>query len=381
MTHSKLRRLWLAAHLYLGLCIGAFYMLAAITGSLLVFYVEIDRVLNPELLVQPGPVIQPYEKVLETLQHNFPERDRSWRLELPTEPDRPVMARYYKPAEKSHLTFAPLMVAVNPYTLEIINSRFWGDYAMTWVYDLHYTLLLDKTGHTLIALVGIFLLVSLCSGVYLWWPHSGRWKKALALKLRHGRARWIYDLHTLTGVYAAVLLVVISVTGSVLAKPDWFHPLVKKTSSVFEAPESRSEPGDRIKRISMDDALQIALTRFPKAEPRWLESPDGEEGVFMVRLHQQGEPGNRFPKTTVWIEQYSGEVLAVRDPFDGSAGDAFLDWQHPLHSGEAFGLTGRILVLLSGLLLPVLLVTGLVRWNQKRHARLHAIRNPESLRH
>lgn len=368
MTHSKLRRLWLEAHLYLGLAIGVFYALAGLTGSLLVFYVEIDRWLNPALVIQPGPVIQPYEKVLEALQKNFPERHRAWRLELPAAPDRPVMARYYKPAEKSHLAFAPLMVAVNPYTLEIINSRFWGDYATTWIYDLHYTLLLDKTGHTLMALVGIFMLLSLCTGIYLWWPRSGRWKKALAPKLRHGRARWVYDLHTLGGAYALVVLLAVSITGSVLAKPDWFHPWVAKTSPVFEAPETWSEPEQGLGRISMDQALQIAREKFPQGEPRWLESPDGEEGVFMVRLRQPGEPGNRFPKTTVWIEQYTGEVLAVRNPQANSAGDVFLDWQHPLHSGEAFGLAGRILVLLSGLVLPMLLVTGLVRWAQKKRA-------------
>lgn len=369
MTHHKPRRLWLAAHLYLGLGIGGFYMLAGITGSLLAFYVEIDRALNPALVIAASPPVKSYEQVLQVLQQQYPERERAWRLEIPVSSDRPVMARYYKPVEKSHLAFAPLVVAVNPYTLQVINSRFWGEHAMTWIYDLHYTLLLDRTGHTLMALVGMLMLLSLCSGLYLWWPRGRSWNKALGIKLRHGRARWIYDLHTLTGAYAMVVVLTISVTGIVLAKPDWFNPLINRASPTFETPDVWSEPSEAVKRISMDDALRIAQQQFPQAEPRWLESPDGEEGVFMVRLHQPGEPGNRFPKTTVWIEQYSGEVLAVRNPFEGSAGDAFLDWQHPLHSGEAFGLVGRILVLLSGLVLPVLLVTGTVRWRQKIKAR------------
>jgi len=51
-----------------------------------------------------------------------------------------------------------------------------------------------------------------------------------------------------------------------------------------------------------------------------------------------------------------------------SAGDAFLNWQWPLHGGKAFGWTGRILVFLLGLACPVLFITGWVRWLQKRKA-------------
>lgn len=51
-------------------------------------------------------------------------------------PDRPVMARYYKPAETAQRSFAPLMVAVDPYSPKLLNARFWGDYLCTWIYDL-----------------------------------------------------------------------------------------------------------------------------------------------------------------------------------------------------------------------------------------------------
>jgi len=42
--------------------------------------------------------------------------------------------------------------------------------------------------------------------------------------------------------------------------------------------------------------------------------------------------------------------------------------QWPLHNGQAFGMTGRILVFLSGLACPVLFVTGVMRRRQKRRA-------------
>jgi len=49
-----------------------------------------------------------------------------------------------------------------------------------------------------------------------------------------------------------------------------------------------------------------------------------------------------------------------------TAGTAPIAWQRLPHPGEAFGLPGRMLVLPSGLVLPVLFISGLVRWLQKR---------------
>ncbi|MDZ4151263.1 PepSY-associated TM helix domain-containing protein [Methylicorpusculum sp.] len=46
----------------------------------------------------------------------------------------------------------------------------------------------------------------------------------------------------------------------------------------------------------------------------------------------------------------------------------FTHWQWPLHSGQAFGMTGRLLVFSTGLACPVLFVTGVIRWLQKRRA-------------
>jgi uncharacterized iron-regulated membrane protein len=71
----------------------------------------------------------------------------------------------------------------------------------------------------------------------------------------------------------------------------------------------------------------------------------------------------------VYIEQYSGAILDVRSPDTRrSAGEAFIDWQWPLHSGQAFGMTGRILVFLTGVACPALYITGFIRWRQKRRA-------------
>ena len=73
----------------------------------------------------------------------------------------------------------------------------------------------------------------------------------------------------------------------------------------------------------------------------------------------------RFPKTHLYLDQYTGKELAVYDP-RVDWGDTILDWLVPLHDGKAFGMTGRVIVMLEGLIPLLLFVTGFLRWNQKR---------------
>lgn len=81
-------------------------------------------------------------------------------------------------------------------------------------------------------------------------------------------------------------------------------------------------------------------------------------------------------QSPVWVgiytpnpPRYSGAILDLDDPIIGTAGEVFTHWQWPLHSGQAFGMTGRILVFLSRLACPVLFITGVIRWLQKRRAK------------
>ena len=60
--------------------------------------------------------------------------------------------------------------------------------------------------------------------------------------------------------------------------------------------------------------------------------------------------------------------MAVRDPRRSTTSDSIWRWMHPLHSGEGFGLAGRLLVCASGVLPLLLALTGLLRWRAKRQA-------------
>ena len=365
----RLRQFWVQAHLWLGLTVGSIFVLLGLSGSVLCFYPEIDLWLNPAQQLagdRPPSDLQP---VLAALRAARPAYDGAWRLEMPLAAGRPINARYYRPPETAGRSFAPFMATVDPQTLAVSSQRFWGDYAMTWVYDLHYTLLLGKPGRIAVGAIGLVALLSVLSGLYLWWPSPGRWRAALKPAIRPGAVRVNYDWHVRTGIYGLLLTLVVVGSGVFLAWPEYLNPLVASASPLSQRPVLMSTPLPGGGMIDADTAVTRALTRLPGATLRWLETPAGPEGVYRINVWLPDDPGYRFPRSNVWVDAWSGEVLAVRDWRENTAGDTFLAWLHPLHNGEALGLAGRWLAFIAGLLPAVLWLTGWRRWQQKRRAR------------
>lgn len=60
----------------------------------------------------------------------------------------------------------------------------------------------------------------------------------------------------------------------------------------------------------------------------------------------------------MYIDLASGEVAALRLAGNLSAGERFLAWQFPLHTGLAFGRVGQFVVAVTGVALVALCVTG-----------------------
>jgi uncharacterized iron-regulated membrane protein len=373
MTESikrNLRQRWLAVHLYIGLSLGLLLSVTGLTGSLLVFYIELDEWLNPELTVsQSSAGRQSYEAIFQSLLKAEPNRQHAWRLELPEHPQRMISARYYKPEETGHHGFSPLLVSVDPFSGAVVAKRFWGQFAMTWLYDLHYTLLLDQIGKIVMAIVGLLFSVSLISGIYLWWPPLHKLRSALSIKKSASAERLNYDLHKTGGIYNLIVLTMLAVTGIALEIPEYVNPAIGFFSPLRKPPKPGSSPTAEDKRISLDQAVAIAQQPFPTARPCWIETPDGEKGSYRINLRQAGEPSRRFPKTNVWIDQFSGRILAVGDPEQHSTGDSVIAWLHPLHSGEALSMPGRLLVFVAGLACPLLFITGIIRWLHKRRSK------------
>ena len=229
-------------------------------------------------------------------------------------------------------------------------------------------LLGEELGYTVVGVMGALLIISVLTGLILWWPLTGKWRQALTIKCKAGVERVNFDLHKTVGFYSTMVLIPVLFSGVYMDIPERVVPVLELFSPVTYRYWFQSHPPVNNKPITMHEAVAIAEQRYPTGRPDWIYGATQPTGAYTVCKNGVAEQGSFLHRRCVVIDQYSGKILDVDDPAIGTAGEVFTHWQWPLHSGQAFGWTGRILVFLSGLACPLLFVTGVIRWLQKRRA-------------
>jgi uncharacterized iron-regulated membrane protein len=209
---------WVKCHLYLALVLGLFFAIIGLTGSLSVYREALDILFNPELeITNPHTPKLSLDRILGELRKAHPNRHGAWTLELPRDENTAITAWFDKPRESVDKFYAPLMVAVNPYTGKIISNRFWGETFTTALLNLHTDLLMENSGRYYVAALGILLSLSVISGLYLWWPGLAKLKQTFGIRHNAGLMRLLMDTHRLLGFFSAPFLLLLAFTGFHLA--------------------------------------------------------------------------------------------------------------------------------------------------------------------
>lgn len=375
------RKFWLNLHLTIALTVGFVFVVLGLTGSFNVFYFELEELGLPKVHITPNAQMQSLDQIMLTVKAAHPQRQGAWYLHLPAYNRDYLWVDYPKPEESAAKFFAPLEILVDPYTGKIVKEQFWGRTLWSQIYDLHVDLLTDnisadvaETTFKIVSFLGIVFFISALSGLYLWWPRLGKFEQAVTLKRGASPKRFNFDLHKTTGFYSSVILLILTFTGFAFGYGDYIESMVSRFSAVkavhFKTPETvKSEFSEHTEAMTIESAVATADRIFPDSQLLWLSTPDGKDGVYAVEKRQQGEINRRRPRSKVWIDQYSGKVLAIEDPKQFTVGETFLNGLRPLHSGEALGFAGRVLWCAAGFAPLVLYVTGIIRWLQKRKAK------------
>jgi len=375
------RKLWLDIHLYIGLIAGAMLVLIGLTGSALVFWTKIDEILDPSMFTSTAPpggeaAFAPLGRIREALDTALPPGAKAGGVGMPRN-ENGCYKIYYEDATNGDTR----RLCIDPYTTKVLGDRiYWSKSGIThhsfmsFLFQLHWSLLLydlvDDPG-VVVAIAALLLVVSVGTGIYLWWPSPGKWLAGFTLKRNASGERLIYDLHKLGGLYTAVVMLAVLISGVSMNLSTQFQWVVQLFSplSAAQRGEILSGPAEGRPRIPFELAVDAAARLYPQGRLENIGMPKDANGVYEVCRKDIAEISRFIGTRCAFVDQYSGEIVGVRDPVHGTAGDVFMQWQWPLHSGQAFGWTGRILVFVTGLVCPLLFVTGAIRWLQKRRAK------------
>jgi uncharacterized iron-regulated membrane protein len=386
MTLKNRRKLWLKVHLYLGLFAGAVFVIIGLTGSILAFEYPLDEALNAELMTVSADdhkKLMPLDDIVAAGLKAVPANGKVLNIDFPRHKNL-AYALWFEQASSNPTFPTRHQIFINPYTATVTGQRLLIDFDHIWrdpfkdfILRLHYTMGLGENGMTLVGFIGIGLLFSVLTGLIVWWPLGGQFKKALTMKCNASAERFNFDLHKAVGFYSSFILLFAIASGVYLVFPDYGRGLVSVFSPVTPWVNYQSivPTGDKMP-ITMTQVTQITDTRFPDGCYQYIVFPQNEQDVYLVGKRASDEINQHHPYRQLWIDQYSGKIVHTQDASTRSAGDVFDEWLYPLHTGEAFGLTGQLIILTLGLIPLVLYVTGFIRWLQKRKAnRQHKQRN------
>jgi len=354
-----MRASWVQVHLWLGLTLGVIGALLGISGCILVYDHEIDEWLHPARYAVSGSgsafKFADYARIAE---QELGEKARAGMIRLPDRAIGPVIV--FVRAEGGFQR-----VYIDPSDGEVLDRAGNRD-LIPWMHNFHESLMLrEHWGRELVGIVGIAMLISSLSGIYLWWPVR-RFRRE-TFGFRRGFALHL-NLHYTIGFWGALVLATLSFTGIFLCFPEAGRSVVAAFGKVSPSPRGMQSASTAGRPIGVDEAADIARAAYPDSQVTSVGLPAGPRGVYRVSLRVDPD-ANAREGPAVFIDPGSREVMLRIDRTTRGGGDTFLLWQRILHEGSAGGEAGRIVTFLGGLMPPILMVTGLLIWLRKRRSK------------
>ncbi|MET0535380.1 MAG: 2Fe-2S iron-sulfur cluster-binding protein, partial [Steroidobacter sp.] len=120
--------------------------------------------------------------------------------------------------------------------------------------------------------------------------------------------------------------------------------------------------------LPLDEVIATARQRYGDASIKNIRFQGGSGRVVVIYFET---PSTTRPRASdqIWLDGYSASTLAVAEPAALPAGNQFFDWLLPIHSGEVFGIAGRVLFALGALSMSGLALTGIWQWLERRRLR------------
>lgn len=353
------RRHILAAHKWIGICLGVFWLLQALSGMALSYSSVLDTAAYPRQAAPPV-TSEDFTRAASAALAEHPDHSLA-RLMLPQRDSRLIDAYVMTPQGETN------RVRVLRATGRIMAEESWTKVAadmpgLRLVYLFHYGLLAGPTGHSIIGVSGLFLMVTAGIGIAIAWPSGRRWKPVLKpLAWKRSLAAY-YSWHRALGVWCCLGLLLIASTGSALV---WLPQIRLATGLTVPEPTAHGTAIAKAPAIDLAQATALAMQAVPEGSLYLVDMPSQGLARFRIRLREPGDPREFFGTTTVYVSADGNSLLKVSRRSDQNAGHKSLDALYALHTGEIWGPGGRMIIFASGLVMAVVCALGYTLWFRK----------------
>lgn len=374
-------RSWLAAfypavwrwHFWAGLVITPFLVVVSLTGALYVFKEELSRATARHLHfvdVPPDAVPKTYaERVAAARAH---VTDPAWEFSGfyatpdPARSDEIAFERQIGPAEDH--AHEHRFVYVHPYTAGVLGEKRYENGFFSIVLKLHRSLLAGPTGRILVELSTCWGIVSVLTGILLWWPRGKErlWGVWLP-RLRKGGKLALRDLHTIPGLYLFAVVLAIMVTG-LLYTSVWGRAAFAglyfggQLPAAYLSPPKSTPLAEGASPATIDQVIAEARTHYRFRE-LGVQAPHNPGDAWTV---QAPTHRGRLDEGAVFVDASTGKTLATIDYPSLKLGAKTALLFYSIHTGSIFGPPTQVLAVIACLVIIAMSVTGVWMWWRRR---------------
>lgn len=211
-----LRKAMFQIHLWAGIGVGIYLLLICLSGSIIIFQIELQRLFNrPLLVLEPtGPLLTD-DQMKEIASREYPAWGitKVWRQKNPNQ-----AVEVWFDRENSHMRRI-----YNPFTgADLGHSVPAGSRFVLWLMDLHDNLLYGDPGRKVNGAGAILLLVLCITGAAIWWPGIATWRRSLAAPWTGNWKRFNWGLHSVIGLWTFAFVTIWGISGIYLVWPEPF---------------------------------------------------------------------------------------------------------------------------------------------------------------
>jgi len=356
----------LSSHAAIGLLAGALLYLVSLTGTLSVFYAELQRLEQPDApemtAIDPDRV---QNAVADMIAH---------------ENGKPTTTHLFVHLPVDDLPRTTITTDTQAYhinadgSLAMPEEIAWSDFLI----KLHYTLNLPSlVGITIVGALGVMMLALALSGVV---AHPRIFRDAFRLRARNGNGVGLADWHNRLSVWSLPFSLAIALTGALIGMATvtaWTIAAIDYDGDV------EAVYGPIFGEEGEPDATSAPLPDVATAL-RYMASHHPDVTVTYAIVHDPLTAGQHVQivgshdRRLIFGEYYgfdaAGRFLHTAGLADGELGQQAAASTYKLHFGTYGGLPVKLAYLVFGLALTVISATGVYIWLGKRERR--GIRQP-----
>jgi len=355
MNKQQLRRFWFQIHKWIGLLLAALIIPISLTGAALVWHDWLDETLNTERRVAAAPTLAPAAYASAAQREAVPG-ERLLSLSFP-EAEGAVVATLAGSASRQPGRPVRTILHLHPQNGRLLDRSAGDEGAVRVMHVLHGSLMIPGTGRQIVGWTGVAMLVSSLTGLWLWWPVKGSFRRGLRWRRQPATSG---NLHHQAGFWIALPLAILSLSGAWISFPAFFAGISGDPAGPSAAERARRMGAAPIDRalLSPDQAL-AAASRFaagPISAIAWPTEPDAQ---WKVSFRRDGGPAE------VMVDDRTGTAKPPKPPQPETTARLM----RRIHDGTGTGPVWQVIIFLGGLAPALLAVTGILMWLRARRRR------------